>query len=92
MTTLFPIPKNHPQRFVLHNEVHARAPFNLNLPVRTSHLALLLSSDEKLQERQHLISLCERFGVTPPAKEADHFSANLNSFQIRWEQHGEFST
>ena len=92
MTTLFPIPKNHPQRFVLHNEVHARAPFNLNLPVRTSHLALLLTSDEKLQERQHLISLCERFGVTSPAKDADHFSANLNSFQIRWEQHGEFST
>ncbi len=92
MNTLFPIPKNHPQRFVLHNEVHARAPFNLNLPVRASHLALLLSNDEKLQERQHLISLCERFGVTPPEKEADHFSANLNSFQIRWEQHGEFST
>ena len=92
MNTLFPIPKNHPQRFVLHNEVHARAPFNLNLPVRASHLALLLSNDEKLQERQHLISLCERFGVTPPEKDADHFSANLTSFQIRWEQHGEFST
>lgn len=92
MNTLFPIPKNHPQRFVLHNEVHARAPFNLNLPVRASHLALLLSNDEKLQEREHLISLCERFGVTPPEKDADHFSTNLNSFQIRWEQHGEFST
>ena len=92
MTTLYPIPKNHPQRFVLHNEVHARAPFNLNLPVRTSHLALLLTSEEKLQERQHLILLCERFGVTPPAKDADHFSTNLHSFQIRWEQHGEFST
>ena len=92
MTTLFPIPKNHPQRFVLHNEVHARAPFMLNLPVRASHLALLLSNDEKLQERHHLIALCERFGVTPPEKEADHFSASFNSFQIRWEQHGEFST
>jgi uncharacterized membrane-anchored protein len=92
VTTLFPIPKNHPQRFVLHNEVHARAPFMLNLPVRASHLALLLSNDEKLQERQHLIALCERFGVAPPEKEADHFSASFNSFQIRWEQHGEFST
>ncbi len=64
----------------------------LNLPVRASHLALLLSSDEKLQERQHLIMLCERFGVAPPEKEVDHFSASFNSFQIRWEQHGEFST
>ena len=92
MTTLFPIPNNHPQRFVLHNEVHARAPFNIDLPVRASHLALLLSSDEKMQERTHLITLCERLGVAPPEKDADHFSATFNSFQIRWEQHGEFST
>ena len=92
MTTLFPIPKNHPQRFVLHNEVHARASFILNLPVRASHLALVLTTDEKMLERQHLITLCERFGVTPPEKEADHFTATFNSFQIRWEQHGEFST
>ena len=92
MTPLFPIPENHPQRFVLHNEVHARAPFILSLPVRASHLALLLSIDEKQLERQHLIKLCERFGVTPPEKDADHFAATFNSFQIRWEQHGEFST
>lgn len=91
-TTLFPLPENHPQRFVLHNEVHARASFILNLPVRASHLALLLTHDEKMQERQHLITLCERFGITPPTKEADHFTADFNTFQLRWEQHGEFST
>jgi uncharacterized membrane-anchored protein len=92
VTILFPIPKNHPQRFVLHNEVHARAPFNLTLPIRASHLALVLSNEEKTQERQHLLTLCERFGITPPEKNADHFSATFSSFQIRWEQHGEFST
>ena len=92
MTTLYPIPENHPQRFVLHNEVHARAPFILRLPVRASHLALLLTHDEKMQEHKHLTALCERFGVAPPEKEADHFSATFDSFQIRWEQHGEFST
>ena len=92
MTTLFPIPENHPQRFVLHNEVHARASFIQSLPVRASHLALLLTNDEKMQERKHLITLCERFGVAPPEKDVDHFSATFNSFQVRWEQHGEFST
>ncbi len=92
VATVFPIPKNHPQRFVLHNEVHARASFILNLPVRASHLALLLAPDEKVQERQHLITLCERFGITPPEKDADHFSTTFNAFQLRWEQHGEFST
>ncbi len=92
MTTLFPIPKNHPQRFVLHNEVHARASFIVSLPVRASYMALLLSSDEKVKERQHLASLCERFAVAPPENDADHFSATFDAFQMSWEQHGEFST
>ena len=92
MTTLFQIPPNHPQRFVLHNEVHARASSILSLPVRASYLALSLSSDEKAQERRHLKALCERFGATPPDNDADHFSASFDSFQMSWEQHGEFST
>jgi uncharacterized membrane-anchored protein len=92
VATLFHLPENHPQRFVLHNEVHARSSFNIKLPVRASHLALLLTTDEKIQERKHLLLLCERFGTVPPEKEADHFSATFNSFQMRWEQHGEFST
>ncbi|MFI3138193.1 MAG: DUF3422 domain-containing protein [Methylococcaceae bacterium] len=92
MTRLLPLPENHPQRFVLHNEVHARASFILNLPVRASHLALLLTHEEKMQEHKHLTTLCERFGVAPPEKDTDHFTATFNSFQIRWEQHGEFST
>lgn len=91
MTTLFPIPENHRQRFSLHNEVHARSPITLNLPVRASHLTLLLSTEEKKHECSHLASLCERFGIMPPKKDADHFSARLGMFQIRWEQHDEFS-
>ncbi|MDQ7089508.1 MAG: DUF3422 domain-containing protein [Methylococcales bacterium] len=90
MATLFPLPDNHTQRFTLHNEVHARASVILELPVRCSHLALFLTPDEKLQARHHLDLLCERFGVTPPNKEADHFSAAFDAFQLRWEQHAEF--
>lgn len=92
MTTVYPIPENHPQRFMLHNEVHARSSLILGLPVRASHLALSRSSEEKIHEREHLSQLCERFGVAAPALDADHFSATFDSFQIRWEQHGEFST
>jgi uncharacterized membrane-anchored protein len=91
VTTLFPVPENHPERFVLHNEVHARAPSIRGLPVRATHLALLLTTEEKMEERKHLATLCERFGIAPPEKDVDHFNAAFNSFQIRWEQHGEFS-
>lgn len=92
MTTVYPIPENHPQRFTLHNEVHARSSPVVGLPIRASHLALSRSNEEKEQERKHLAQLCERFGVSAPAQDADHFSARFDSFQIRWEQHGEFST
>ncbi|WP_026603998.1 DUF3422 domain-containing protein [Methylomonas sp. 11b] len=92
VTTLFQIPENHPQRFILHNEVHARASSILSLPVRASYLALSLTSDEKMQERRHLKALCERFGTAPPDLDADHFSASFDAFQMSWEQHGEFST
>jgi len=92
VTTLFPLPQNHPQRFVLHNEVHARASLTLDLPIRASHLALLLTSDEKQREREHLSKLCQRYGKPSPDKDADHLSATFDNFQIRWEQHGEFST
>lgn len=92
MTTLFQIPDNHPQRFKLHNEVHARASSISRLPVRASYLALSLSSAEKLQECQHLKRLCERFGCAVPDDDADHFSASFDAFQMSWEQHGEFST
>lgn len=92
MTTLFQIPPNHPQRFKLHNEVHARASSILSLPVQASYLALSLSSEEKQRERAHLKTLCERFGTPPPENDADHFSANFDAFQMSWEQHGEFSS
>jgi len=92
VTTLFQIPANHPQRFVLHNEVHARASSILSLPVKASYLALSLSAEEKQQERRHLKALCERFGSTPPDNDADHFSTRFDSFQMSWEQHGEFSS
>ena len=89
---LLPIPENHAQRFTLHNEIHARPPVSLELPISASHLALTLSHDEKAQERQHLASLCTRFGVTPPPKEASHFTSAFDNFFFHWEQHGEFST
>lgn len=90
MATLFPLPENHEQRFTLHNEVHARASVILELPIRCTHLALLLTHEEKEQARIHLSLLCDRFAIAPPNKDADHFSAVFDSFQLRWEQHAEF--
>ncbi|RLA23139.1 MAG: DUF3422 domain-containing protein, partial [Gammaproteobacteria bacterium] len=92
MPKLFPIPENHTQRFSLHNEIHARPPVPLKLPVSASHLAITVNEQEKAQEREHLLSLCQRFGINPPPAEASHFIASFDTFLFHWEQHGEFST
>ncbi len=92
MTQLFHLPENHTQRFQLHNEVHARAPINLKLPVKSSFFALSLTSEEKKLEREHLAKLCDRYGLPHPQADSLHFSATLDSFRIRWEQHSEFSS
>ena len=91
MTKIPSIPDNHPQRFILHNEVHARTPIVLKRPVRSSLLALTLSNEEKKQEHAYISVLCDRYGVMPPKEDSSHFSATLDSFQFRWEQHAEFS-
>ncbi len=92
MTYSFPTPESHPQRFKLHNEVHARAPIALKLPVISTFLALTLSTEEKKQEQECIAKLCERYDVDPPKEKATHFIATLGLFQIRWEQHAEFSS
>lgn len=92
MTYLFSTPESHPQRFTLHNEVHARAPIALKLPVISTFLALTLTSDERKGEQEYIAKLCERYDIDPPRHNASHFIATLGSFQIRWEQHAEFSS
>jgi len=91
VTILFPIPENHDERFNLHNEVHARSPITLKLPVTSSFIALSLSSEERNLERIHLTKLCDRYDVPGPKEDAAHFRATLDSFKISWEQHAEFS-
>ncbi|WP_198244340.1 DUF3422 family protein [methane-oxidizing endosymbiont of Gigantopelta aegis] len=92
MPTLFPLPENHSKRFLLHNEVHARSSVILELPFRASHLALMVNPEEKKQDFRHLLTLCERFGITPPTPDANHFMAPFGDFQLLWEQHNEFVT
>ena len=92
MTIQFRIPENHPQRYKLHNEAHARQAIKLRTPVQVTHLALIIDGNQKAQERQHLIELCELFDHPYPNKDADQFSDDFGSFQLRWQQHGEFST
>jgi uncharacterized membrane-anchored protein len=85
------LPPDHPERLALADEVHARPPEPLTTPTRASYVAVLLDSDQRAAESQHLAHLCARFDVPPPAAGTTQFSAQLGPVRLKWERHGEFS-
>lgn len=84
--------QDHPLRYSLTNELHARPFAELRPPERASHLAMLSPEDNQEAERAHLVALCKRFGVPEVPPEAKHFNAEFGAFRLKWERHSEFSS
>jgi uncharacterized membrane-anchored protein len=81
----------HPDRDTLAGELHARPPLPLATPVAISRLALLRDPGaERGAATAHLETLCRRYGVTPPAPDADFVLADFGRFTLRYERHTEF--
>jgi uncharacterized membrane-anchored protein len=85
------LPKNHPLRSELNDEVHARPSDALRAPLRVSYLALLSPTTARQDEWQHVIELLERYGKQAPERASGHFSSDLGPFSLRWERHTEFT-
>jgi uncharacterized membrane-anchored protein len=85
------LPANHPQRFELNDEVHARPPETLVPPLRISFLALFSDWNLRDQQYEQVSDLARRFGVAPPAPGANHCSIDMGPFRLKWERHTEFS-
>ena len=85
------LPPNHPERFMLAEEAHARPPELLETPSRASYVAVLMDPDDRDRERAHLGALCELFGAPPPPSGATHYAVQVGDLRVKWERHGEFS-
>lgn len=83
---------DHPSRYVVTNELHARPFADLTAPEHASHFAMLMRPDEARRERDHLEALCKRYNVAPPQPDATHFTADFGAFRLKWERHTEFTT
>jgi len=84
------LPENHPLRIQLNDEAHARPPELLVAPTRLSYLAMFSDAAAREGGFAAVCALAERFGVVPPPKGANHYSADLGPFRLKWEQHTEF--
>jgi uncharacterized membrane-anchored protein len=84
-------PADHTMRAELNDEVHARPSESFRAPVSMSYLALVSPSEAREEEWRHVAALAREYGVEVPEKPANHFSAQLGAFWLRWERHAEFA-
>lgn len=82
----------HPDRGMLHNEIHARPPEKLTAPLTISHVVMLVDSTQREQSRAHLSTLLREHHLPPPDSETTHLRMDLGPVRLRWELHTEFVT
>lgn len=87
---------DHPLRYALSNELHARPFPTLAAPGRAAYLALKPAERAAARDRQadraHLIALLDRFGAPHPQPDATHWAGQIGRHFLKWESHTEFVT
>ena len=87
---------DHPLRYPLTNELHARPFPSLEVPCTAVFLAykepLDAANRDRSRDRAHLIDLLDRNGSPHPQPEATHFSGPIGRHELKWESHTEFVT
>ena len=87
---------DHPLRYALANELHAR-PF----PVAAMPCTVVFLAIKKLdaavargrnEDLAHLINLLDRHGAQHPQPDATHYAGQIGRHWLKWEQHTEFAT
>ncbi|GHE00605.1 hypothetical protein U879_12945 [Defluviimonas sp. 20V17] len=87
---------DHPQRYALANELHARPFPALTPPCHAAFLAITPPEDaanrDRARDHAHLGALLARHGATLPPHEAAHWSGPIGRHALTWESHTEFVT
>ncbi|CAD0183544.1 hypothetical protein RUESEDTHA_00414 [Ruegeria sp. THAF57] len=87
---------DHPLRYALANELHAR-PFPVaSTPCTVVFLAIKKTTEavgrDRHEDMVHLINLLDRHGAPHPQPEATHYAGQIGRHWLKWEQHTEFVT
>ncbi len=88
--------EDHPLRYKLANELHARPFPSLEAPCTALFLAIKKTDGAVRRDRSgdlaHLIELLDRHGAPHPQPGATHYSGEIGRHVLKWEQHTEFVT
>lgn len=86
----------HPLRYALTNELHARPSPRIKAPATCVFVAFKEPRDAANRDRSldvtHLTTLTERHGAPRPDVEETHYQAQLGRHELKWESHTEFVT
>ncbi|NKX30022.1 DUF3422 domain-containing protein, partial [Rhodobacteraceae bacterium R_SAG6] len=86
--------EDHPLRYQLANELHARPFPTIPVPGTVAYLAVKQPSEavhrDRMADLQHLKDLLDRHGAPHPQPGATHHTAQLGRYTLKWEQHTEF--
>ncbi|PTQ72581.1 DUF3422 family protein [Celeribacter persicus] len=87
---------DHPRRYELANELHARPFPEVTTNARAAYLAIRAAGDAARRDRDldraHLLALLDRYGAPHPAPGATHYIGPLGKYRLKWESHTEFVT
>lgn len=82
----------HPQRIALHNEIHARPPEAIQVPVALSRVVMLCDSEQRAASFAHITQLARDHHLPTPDVGSTHVRLDLGIYRVRWEVHTEFCT
>ena len=87
---------DHPLRYALVHELHARPFPPLSVPCEAVYVAIKQPVDaancDRTEDHAHLVALLDRNGSDQPLPGATHFAARLGKHALKWESHTEFVT
>ena len=88
--------EDHPLRYQLANELHARPFPAMGSPSTAVFVAIKKPEDAVARDRTldiaHLKALLDRHGAPHPKPGATHYSGRIGRHVLKWEQHTEFVT
>lgn len=88
--------EDHPLRYKLANELHARPFPSMEAPCSAVYIAIKKPNDAVSRDRSldldHLTALLDRHGAPHPQPGATHYYGQIGKHWLKWEQHTEFVT
>jgi uncharacterized membrane-anchored protein len=87
---------DHPQRYAMVNELHARPFPVLEAPCMAAYVAIKEPVDaanrDRALDKAHLLALLDRNGAAHPQPDATHYAGPIGRSELKWESHTEFVT